>query len=164
MAGSTHSRRYTPMERVSQPPDLTDILRGSYLAGRAISRIIAVRFLKALAYYTTSLPVRQGLFCGNGKVFSPFLVIFFRAGLCNITNRLKIPCPVPAAPGWNLPINRNLHERLYHYDTVIIFSIAVWDKTRWGKTILYEIVKTLSAIRFQFLQFICVILNWLTMA
>lgn len=30
------------MEGISQPPDYTDILRGSYLAGRAISRIIAV--------------------------------------------------------------------------------------------------------------------------
>ena len=42
-AGSTQFRAIYATNGISQPPDLTDILRGSYLAGRAISRIIAVR-------------------------------------------------------------------------------------------------------------------------
>ena len=49
------------MEGISQPPDYTDILRGSYLAGRAISRIIAVCPLTGTGplYNSTTGKVKQ---------------------------------------------------------------------------------------------------------
>ena len=62
------------MEWISQPPDLTDILRGSYLAGRAISRIIAVRPLTGACslYNITAWKVKE-FFAYSAKFFYGFV-------------------------------------------------------------------------------------------
>ena len=70
-AGSLRTRRYTPCTDLAQPPDLSDILRGSYLLFGAISRIIADCALSdaPLSYYTRPC-VSRG--------FSKFSGIFLR--------------------------------------------------------------------------------------
>ena len=80
-AGFIRSRAIYAVDGISQPPDLTDILRGSYLAGASnLPHHRSAPFDRRLTIVQQDRGKSQGLFPRFFKVFSRFLGIIRKAG------------------------------------------------------------------------------------